>query len=350
MNHWRARLAEGCERLWYGPRRRAWPLLPLAWLYGLLRRAHEGLYRSRLRRPRHPGVPVIVVGNLTVGGTGKTPLVIWLADALTAAGWRPGIVTRGYGRRRGSEPRVVTVHSMAQEVGDEALLLARRTGCPVISGPDRVAAARLLVTDQGVDTVLSDDGLQHYGLARDLEWVAFDAARGTGNGWLLPAGPLRAPLATLASGAILVSTGGPAYIGGRRALPVSLRQRDAVRIRDGLRRPLAAFAGQTVHAVAGIGHAARFFDQLRDEHGLQVIAHAFTDHHAYVADDLDFGDGLAVVMTEKDAVKCEDFTGYDWWAVPVDAEPAEPARGLLLDRLGQIVTRSKAKSDPEGPT
>jgi tetraacyldisaccharide 4'-kinase len=276
-------------------------------------------------------VPVVVVGNITVGGTGKTPLVSWLAGHLRQAGYRPGIVSRGYGGNAKTWPRAVTPDSDPAEVGDEPVLLARRAGCPVVVGPDRVADARMLLSEHDCDLIIADDGLQHLALGRDLEIAVVDGMRRLGNGRCLPAGPLREPAARLAGVDFQVCNGSPQ--GEELGMQLSGGRLHRVGEDDIVADP-AGLAGAPVHAVAGIGNPARFFADLRGL-GLEVIEHPFPDHHTYVAADIAFGDGRPVIMTEKDAVKCVAFAGPVHWYLPVQASP-DPALGRrILQRLGE---------------
>jgi tetraacyldisaccharide 4'-kinase len=313
-------------------------LYPLSLLYG----AVAGARRAAAKPDRLP-VPVIVVGNLTVGGTGKTPLTLWLAEFLRARGRIPGIVSRGYGGH-GGPPRRVLPESDPLACGDEAVLLARRSGCAVWIGADRVAAARaLLAGDSACDVVLSDDGLQHYRLARDIELCVVDAARGFGNGWLLPAGPLRERPSRLARvDAIVLNAGGGishhpstgTIPPGPVRLAMTLEGRDFGNLLNPERVAGAeSFRGKRVHAVAGIGNPQRFFQHLQAM-GLEFTAHAFPDHYPFTASDLAFAGAEAVVMTEKDAVKCRGFATEMHWELAVDAVP-DPALGeLVLRKLG----------------
>ena len=281
----------------------------------------------------HPGIPVIVVGNLTVGGSGKTPLVIWIAEFLKANGWAPGIVSRGYGANI-SEPRAATVASTAAEVGDEPILLSRRSGCPVWVGADRVRVAALLrAAHEDVNVLILDDGLQHYAMRRDLE-IAVADARGFGNGFLLPAGPLREPRSRLRSVDAVVSHASPV-----QGHAMTLRGEELHRMTDAReRQPLKAFAGQRVHAVAGIGDPNRFFLHL-GKAGIKVLPHPFPDHHPFTPKDLEFGDQLPVLLTEKDAVKLRSVAQPHWWVLPVSAQ-LDPAFGpWLLSRLAPGKTR-----------
>jgi tetraacyldisaccharide 4'-kinase len=286
-------------------------------------------------KSKHPGIPVIVVGNLTVGGSGKTPLVLWIAEFLKSKGWSPGIVSRGYGAKIDT-PRAATVADQAVAVGDEPIVLSRRSGCPVWVGPQRVEVAKALrAAHDEVDILILDDGLQHYRLRRDLEIAVVDS-RGFGNGFLLPAGPLREPAWRLHCVDAVVSHGS-----SMRGYSMRLEGEVLHRMTDARdRRAASAFAGQKVHAVAGIGEPNRFFLHLVGL-GLEVLPHPFADHHAFSPRDLEFGDGLPVLMTEKDAVKLRHAARPEWWVLPVSAK-LDPAFGdWLLGRLHEW-RRSKA--------
>ncbi len=292
------------------------------------------LYRIGLRHRSRLPVPVVVIGNLTVGGTGKTPLVAWLATHLAACGLRVAIVSRGYGGRARGVTRV-TLHSRPSEVGDEPLLLARRAQATVFVGKDRVAAAKQAVAD-GADIVLSDDGLQHLRLMRDCEIVVIDGQRGFGNGCLLPRGPLRESPgrlrrvnAVVVNGALRNGFTLPRFVTGT-AFSMKMSPGDARPVTGGgSLRALSSFRGSGVHAVAAIGNPQRFFDMLR-ESGLNLYEHPMPDHHPFKQGDLNFGDDLPVLMTEKDAVKCAAFADSRCWYVPVTAEfPEEQGRALV---------------------
>lgn len=296
---------------WYGSSRRGLWLLPLSWLFGLVTALRRRLYRAGILRAYRSPRPVVVVGNLTVGGTGKTPLVVWLAQQLTARGWRVGVVSRGYGRASGAARRVAKDDDPAQ-VGDEPLLIARRTDARVAVGSARPAAVRLLEAD--CDLVLSDDGLQHYALARDFELAVVDGARGLGNGRLLPAGPLREPAARLGQvDAVVINGDGYRCEGDLRMRVEPLR---FVNVASGEQRPLSGFAGRRVHAVAALGNPQRFFASLRAL-GIEPDEHALPDHAAPSQGQLSFGDDLPVLMTEKDAVKCGATAGARHWYLEV---------------------------------
>ena len=331
--------------LWYAPARVSL-LQPLGWLYAAAMGARRALYRRGLLHTVRLPKPVIIVGNLTVGGTGKTPLTLWLAAALTAQGRRVGIVSRGYGRQeRGVQ--AVTAASDWRQVGDEPLLLAQRSGCATVVAQDRAAGAATLIA-QGADLVVADDGLQHLQLARDCELVVVDGARGFGNGRVLPAGPLRESLAQLARADLVIVNGAAEHaslagLPAGRTLTMQLAMADAVRVDgQGAARALRDFRGQRVHAVAGIGNPARFFRALRAQ-GIEPIEHPFPDHHPFSAQDFAFGDAALVLMTEKDAVKCAGFADARLWCVPVTAQFSAPdAQALVHQVLARIDSRTAA--------
>jgi tetraacyldisaccharide 4'-kinase len=275
-----------------------------------------------------------VVGNLSVGGTGKTPLVCWLVARLADLGFKPGVVTRGYGGSAGSI-RLAAPSDAPGVVGDESVLLARRSGVPVAIGRDRPAASQLLV-NAGCDVIVSDDGLQHYALARDCEIVVIDGDRLFGNGRLLPAGPLRENRSRLAAADAVVVNGGRAMLGG--ALSMRLEAKRALSLIGGAVKRLDEFAGHSVHAVAGIGNPQRFFNMLRAR-GIEVTGHPLPDHARLQASDISFADGRPVLMTEKDAVKCELIAGPQHWYVPVTAS----FTGAESDALLKIVTQAIQK-------
>ena len=312
-------------------------LTPLAPLFALGAAARRGLYRTHVLHAQRLPVPVVVVGNVSVGGSGKTPLVAALCAALRHNGYRPGIVTRGYGRERGaSEPLLVTADTDVTQSGDEPALLAR-AGFPVAVAADRVAAGRaLLEAHPECDVIVADDGLQHYALARNVEVAVVDAVRGFGNGWPLPAGPLRESTRRLDSVDAVVLLDADAA-DARLALPhafrMSLSGSSFLGVGDRSRAaPAAEFSGGGVHAVAGIGNPDRFFGALK-RLGIDAACHAFPDHHRYVAADLAFPGARAILMTEKDAVKCERFADARCWYLPIAAkiDPALIAR--VLEKL-----------------
>lgn len=328
------------QRVWYD-RRPRWLLillLPMSALFALVAAVRRWGYWTGVFATQAASRPVIVIGNISVGGTGKTPLVMWLAERLQSQGRRVGIVTRGYGGTSTRWPREVTATTSPSEVGDEPAMMALRTGAIVIAGPDRVAAAELAIS-HGAEVILSDDGLQHYRLQRDAEIAVLDEQRGLGNGWLLPAGPLREPKSRLREIDLQVLT---RRIDGQRAatapaasVVATMRLREAVSLVSGERRDLASFIGSTVHALAAIGHPDAFFAALRLQ-GLQIVAHPLPDHAKLTAADLDFGDPAPVLMTEKDAVKCRPFATLRHWYVRMDLELSESDAA----RIDNVVDRA----------
>ncbi|MES2490588.1 MAG: tetraacyldisaccharide 4'-kinase [Pseudomonadota bacterium] len=304
------------ESIWYSDQPAPFWLLPFSWLYGVIsRRRRVSLTAEAERLP----APVIVVGNISLGGTGKTPFVIWLVERLREWGYTPGVISRGYGGEAPQYPMAVHSESNPVYCGDEPLLMARRLNVPVVIDPDRRAAARFLLTQNPtVNVLVADDGLQHYRLARDLEICIVDGMRGLGNGALIPAGPLREAPARLREVQLAVVNGGGWRGDAPEHADMFLRMTEAHTF-TGAREPMAAFKGRTVHAVAGIGNPERFFGQLRWQ-GINVIPHAFPDHHAFTASDFNFIDTHPVLMTEKDAVKCLAFAQPHWRFVPVVAD------------------------------
>jgi len=337
-------MKDALERIWYRAAPPPWPLRPLAALYG-------GIADARARRQRaaarHLPVPVIVVGNVAVGGTGKTPCVLWLVQALREMGHRPGVISRGYGGR-GPFPHHVKPDDDPTRCGDEPLLLARRastpTPLPIVVAPERLAAGEaLLAARPEIDVIVCDDGLQHYRLARDLEFCVVDGARGYGNGWRLPAGPLREPPARAARARCILVNGADAAPYGASALRFDLQLQAAVNLASGERRPLAAFAGMPLRAVAGIGRPQRFFDALRAQ-GLRVRGRGYADHHVYRSEDLAVDDGSPLLMTEKDAVKCFALAAPHLWAVPATLRFAPPADARMRHYLTECLARTPLSS------
>ncbi len=336
------------QRAWYERAPGYLLLLPLTFLYALVVVIRRRLYRAGWLRSIRLPVPVIVVGNIVAGGAGKTPVTLFIAEGLRARGFRPAIVSRGYGRADDSRLLTVTADSDARDVGDEPLLLARRSGCTVVVGADRVAAARIAI-EQGADVIVADDGLQHYRLARDFEICVIDASRGLGNGWQLPAGPLRESPGRLRDvDAILVNRAGDgssfdAAPYGHAGLSFTLEANAASSLDNSSRRPLAEFAGTLVHAVAGIGNPERFFALLESK-GLSIRRHALPDHAAFDPSATVFSDGQPVLMTEKDAVKLGGEPAASLWYVPVDLVMDGESAALLIEA---IETRCKQRQDSD---
>ena len=325
-------LTRWLQRQWFEQRRLSpalWLLLPLTGLFIVL-----AALKRFLTKPEKLSVPVIVVGNITVGGAGKTPLTLWLAQQLTARGLKPGIVSHGYGGEN-TLPRAVTLADSPEQVGDEPLLLARRSGVPVWVARDRAAAGRaLLVAQPEVDVILCDDGLQHTRLARDIELAVFDG-RGAGNGWRLPVGPLREPLARLVTVDAIICNN----FSGQQMPPqvpqfaMTLQAKDFYRLDDPqLTCHAEQLVGKKLYAMAGIGDPKRFFRTL-ETLGLSFEEHPFQDHHAYSTAELSFAQDGILLMTEKDAVKCAGLTLGETWVLPVDAELAPALIDLILEKL-----------------
>ncbi len=323
------RLAEGwLNRIWYQAKLPALLLWPLSLIFCLAVRLRIWLYEQNLLKSEKLAVPVIVVGNLTVGGTGKTPLVLWLATFLRKAGYRPGIICSGYNGQATAQPLNVVPSTDPQQAGDEAVLLAQRSSCPVVACRDRLAAAGKLLQQHSCDVLLSDDGLQHYRLQRDIEILLIDASRGLGNGYCLPAGPLREPAKRLQTADLVVSKGRSPladwHMQTRCSSAYPLNQ-------PGKLIALDAFLPGKIRAVAGLANAESFFKCLRAA-GLEVVEAGFSDHHAYLPAELDFGDNLPVLMTEKDAVKCRLLRLENCWAVALEIQ-LNDAFGKTLLRL-----------------
>jgi len=306
-------------------------------VFGLVSALRRTCYRLGICRTYTAPVPVVVVGNIAVGGSGKTPVVVWLVEALKARGWSPGIVSRGYGRQDDAV-RLVMPDDPPERVGDEPRLLAHLTGVPIAVGARRPAAIRaLLGAHPEVDVVISDDGMQHLAMARAAQVVVLDE-QVLGNRYLLPAGPLRESLSRLEDATVLILHGDVssrlrAALPNVPTEPMVLEGSGFEALLDrSVRRSVADFAGRRVHAVAGIGRPGRFFDQLR-RLGLDVVPHPFPDHHDYMPADFAFGDDEPILMTEKDAVKCEAFAPADTWVFPVRARISEAALQPILDSL-----------------
>jgi len=330
---------------WYSTTPAPWWACGLASMYALLTALRRRLYKRGWKRRIKVQVPVVVIGNLTAGGSGKTPLTIALIERLCAAGWTPGVASRGYGREQPRTPRWVDADTPPQLGGDEPVLIARRTGVRVRVDRNRVAAAQALAK-AGCDIVVCDDGLQHYRLHRDVEIEVIDGQRRYGNGRLFPAGPLREPVARGAQCDFRVLNERPAPGDGKSTSddnttpdlahwPMHLDHHQAHPLSGHRPIPLYYFQHQRIHAVAGIGHPERFFSMLRARN-IAVVPHAFPDHHHYRRDDLHFSSDLPIVMTEKDAVKCAGFANERMFYIPISARLPEAFWVTLLDRLSTL--------------
>lgn len=327
MNKW-------FTKAWHEGHPALWLLFPLMLLFAGLSSLRRFLFRSGLLHQQKFNVPVIVIGNVTVGGTGKTPLTLALIEFLREQGFRPGVVSRGYGGRATSYPLYVDEHVTAVQSGDEPMTIFRRSSVPLVVDPKRPRAVQHLLAQSDCDVVLCDDGMQHYALGRDIEIAVVDGSRGIGNGRLLPMGPLREPATRLDSVDHVIVNG--AGFSWPHSHEMHLLPQGWLNLR-GEMLPAPA-AGSCVHAVAGIGNPSRFFQQL-EKNGFSVIPHAFPDHYDYSVRDLDFGDGLPVVMTEKDAVKCLGIAQSHWWYIPVAADLPQ----AFLDKLLQQILTIRAQ-------
>lgn len=316
------------DHYWFSQNVIAWLLLPLAGLYCALAYFRRRFYAIGLLKQIKTPVPVIIVGNISVGGTGKTPFLIYLCQQLKNMGFKPGIISRGYGGKAKHYPLIITDEVSVHESGDEPFMIAKRTDCPVVVGPDRIADIALLQDQYQCDVVVADDGLQHYRLHRDAEIAVVDATRKFGNGYCLPAGPLREPVTRLKSVDMIISNGGKENQLSFRVIPgelISLMNKNKS-------QSLTEFSGMCVHAVAGIGNPQRFFDLL-ESFDITLITHPFPDHHVFKPSDFFFSDDLPVIMTEKDAVKCFAFRPDKSWYLPIDVELSQ----LAQDRLSQLI-------------
>ncbi|PHS70430.1 MAG: tetraacyldisaccharide 4'-kinase [Cycloclasticus sp.] len=317
------------DNMWYGRRPIALLFLPLSWLFGLIVKLRLYFYKAGWLTSTRLSVPVIVIGNITVGGTGKTPLVIWVADLLKSAGYKPGVISRGYGGVASSWPQQVRADSDSRVVGDEAKILARRSGCPVAVGPIRADSAQALIDQYHCDIIISDDGLQHYAMQRDIEIALIDGDRRYGNRYLLPAGPLREPVQRLKTVDLVVCNG----LADSGHFPLRVEGVVAYKLVDeGESRALDSFQSAPCHAVAGLGNPSRFFAHLK-KFGITFESHVFADHFNYAQSDINFNDDKLVLMTEKDAVKCTMIATEKHWYVPIKAVMTEKFGLTLLSLI-----------------
>ncbi len=300
-------------QFWYRSSALRWLFLPLAALFYLLSNSRRILFNKGLLTSVRVDAPVIVVGNITVGGNGKTPVVVYLCEQLKQRGFKPGVISRGYGGKSERYPLLLETQTLGSEAGDEPVLIYRRTGCPVVVSPKRAEAAQHLLDNSDVDVIISDDGLQHYHLQRDIEIVVVDGERRFGNGCYLPMGPLREGLSRINTVDLVINNGGEPKSG---EYPMSLapgKMQSLVTDDVGLET-------QTVNACAAIGHPPRFFNTLTGLGFELEKAVPFSDHYAYKESDFaQFDPRLPLLMTEKDAVKCLGFARDNWWYLPVDA-------------------------------
>ncbi|TBW59116.1 tetraacyldisaccharide 4'-kinase [Marinobacter halodurans] len=329
------------DRLWYGSGRPLWPLWPLAWLYRFITRRRRQAFLGGRRVATRPPVPVIVAGNITAGGTGKSPLTLAIVEHLKASGWRPAIVSRGYGGKADHYPLRVRNDTPANICGDEPRMLADQAQVPVIVDPMRARGA-IWAYDEGLaDVLVCDDGMQHYALGRDIEIAVFDGERGLGNGAPIPVGPLREDASRLgAVDAVVFNGRGIANIDHRHTAVMQLEPVGLANVVSGERQPVAWLSGRTVSAIAGIGNPERFFRTLR-QLGAEVSARALPDHHEIQQGDLERPAGQPLIMTAKDAVKCRFLADGDCWALEIRASLPGTFWTMLDMRLAEL-TRTPA--------
>lgn len=323
-------------RIWSGESPLWLVLLPLSWLYGLVSGCIRLCYRLGFRKAWRAPVPVVVVGNLTAGGNGKTPVAIWLVEQLQQQGIKVGVVSRGYGGKAAHYPLLLNDQTTTAEAGDEPVLIFQRTGAPVAVSPSRSDAVKSLLAENAPHIIITDDGLQHYRLARDIEIVVIDGVRRFGNGWWLPAGPMRERASRLKSvDAVIVNGGVPRA----EEIPMQLKPSQAVNLKTGERRDVSSL--QNVVAMAGIGHPPRFFATL-EQCGVQPLKTiALADHQAMVASEVQAYATVdqSLLMTEKDAVKCRAFAEDNWWYLPVDAVFDDRRAAELIQQLVRLAQR-----------
>ncbi len=325
-------LARWVQDMWYKEMYISTWIMPLSMFYLDFIRLRRFLYRKGMFKSIRLPVPVIIIGNITVGGTGKTPLVIWLADLLKRQGYRPGVISRGYGGETGEKPMIVREDSDPLVVGDEPLLIARNSDCPVVVCRNRAAAGRHLLSRYDCNVIISDDGLQHYALQRDVEIAVIDGERRFGNGYCLPAGPLREPVERLREVDLVIVNGDASE---ENEYSMQFVGTQAVNLKSGEIKSFNDFSGSSVHTLAGIGNPDRFFKLLKNA-GVEIETQAFPDHYQFSASDIEFGNDMPVLMTEKDAVKCRQFAGKNHWFVPIKAEPEAEFTNHLLTLLKEI--------------
>lgn len=311
-------------------------LSPLSLLFWLISQLRKRLYSSKILQSYRSPVPVLVVGNISVGGNGKTPVVVWLVEQLQQRGLKVGVISRGYGGENKIFPQLVTPESSPQQMGDEPVLIAQRTLVPVAISPNRKQSIELLLSQFELDLIIADDGLQHYALQRDLEWVVVDGERRFGNGFVLPAGGLRELPNRLESVQAIICNGGTAQSGEHL---MQLAPEFAINLRTNEKVRLSEFVGKNCVAIAGIGHPPRFFTMLENLGISLSQSHAFADHQAFSAEQLAHlaEPNIPLLMTEKDAVKCRHFAQENWWFVPVSAKFSEKSTACLLKPILTLV-------------
>ena len=320
------------EDIWYGNHWTKWLLAPLSVTFAAITSCRRALFKAGIKTSLKPAVPTIVVGNITVGGTGKTPLVVYLCEQLSAAGYKPGIISRGYGSKAPKYPYIVNNDSPVEHSGDEPFMLQQRTQCPLVISPVRTDAAAHLLANFDVDVIITDDGLQHYAMQRDIELIVIDGKRRLGNGHLLPMGPLREGAWRLKTADFVICNGGNGFADEANMLLVAAPLR---KVRNNELATLDEV--KTIVAIAGIGNPQRFYTTL-EQHDYVIEEHlSFPDHHAFTAAEIEqFAAGRTVIMTEKDAVKCQSFAQNNWYYLPVNASLDSDFLPKLLLKLKEL--------------
>ncbi len=326
-------LSRWLQDSWYKEMYISSALTPLSMLYDDVMRFRHFLYEKGIYKKTKLSVPVIIVGNITVGGTGKTPLTLWLVRFLKEEGFKPGIISRGYGGNSEIWPLWVDNQSQPERVGDEAVLMEKRAGCPMVVGPERVKAGQMLLDKSDCDVIISDDGLQHYALERDIEIAVIDGERRFGNGYTLPCGPLREPISRLQSVDLIIVNG---VAEEENEFSMTIEGNVVVNLVTKEEKLLNQFSKLPCHALAGIGNPNRFFDLLERE-GISIESHPFQDHHQFTEEDISFNDNKLVLMTEKDAVKCTSFAKEKHWYLPIKAKPQQQFIDKLLTLIKEKI-------------
>ncbi|MCK5831449.1 MAG: tetraacyldisaccharide 4'-kinase [Methylococcales bacterium] len=321
------------EDAWYKEMYISSTLMPLSMLYDDVIRFRRFLYKKGIYKTTKLPVPVIIVGNITVGGTGKTPLTLWIAKVLKEEGFKPGIISRGYGGNAENWPQWVDENSQPDLVGDEAVLMAKKADCPIAVGPERVKAAQLLLDKSDCDVVISDDGLQHYALERDIEIAVIDGERRFGNGYTLPCGPLREQISRLQHVDLVIVNG---VAEEDSEFSMAMEGNVVINLVTQEEKLLNEFYKISCHALAGIGNPKRFFSLL-ERKGINIESHPFQDHYQFIEKDIDFEDDKPVLMTEKDAVKCSGFAKEKHWYLPIEAQPQQQFKDKLLTLIKEKI-------------
>lgn len=321
------------EDAWYKEMYISSALMPLSMLYDDVIRFRRFLYKKGFYKKTKLPAPIIIVGNITVGGTGKTPLTLWLIKVLKEEGFKPGIISRGYGGKAEDWPQWVDEKSQPELVGDEAVLMAKKAGCSIAVGPERVKAAQMLLDQSDCDVIVSDDGLQHYALERDIEIVVIDGERRFGNGYTLPCGPLREQVTRLQQVDLVIVNG---IAEEENEFSMTMEGDVVVNLVTKEGKPLNEFSTISCHALAGIGNPKRFFSLL-ERKGMNIESHAFQDHHQFIEEDINFDDDKPVLMTEKDAVKCFGFATEKHWYLPIKAHPQQQFKDKLLTLIKEKI-------------